>query len=154
MKEHFTEEIIEIGGKEYTLFLNRKGMVNWENKTQFVRKMQETTQNTNEILDKLDIEITDETNPFEMYDDFKEEDELSQKEVDEITEMYALLYWVMFYTHHKFTVKQAREIFDQAVEEYGINQIVELGNMMMENANKDISPKKQLKNLLAQKPMK
>lgn len=154
MKEHFTEEIIEIGGKEYTLFLNRKGMVNWENKTQFIRKMQETAQNTNEILGKLDIEITDETNPFEMYDNFQEEDELSQKEVDEITEMYALLYWVMLYTHHKFTVKQAREVFDQAVEEYGINQLVELGNMMMENANKDISPKKQLKNLLAQKPMK
>lgn len=154
MKEHFTEEIVEIDGKEYTLFLNRKGVVNWENKTQFVGKMRTAEKITNELVSKMDIELKDDTNPFEMYDNFNEEDELSQKEVNEIIEMYAILYWVMLYTHHKFSPKEAREVFDKAIEEYGKNQIVELGNMMIEKVNKDISPKKQLKNLLAQKPMK
>lgn len=154
MKEHISEEIIEIDGKEYNLFLNRKGIINWEQKTQFLKNIQETANKVEEINEKVDIEITDDTNPFEMYDDYDEETKNAQDDIDRIRQMYKILYWVAFYTHHKFGPNKAYELFDKAEEEYGLEQLIDLGNMMIENANKDISPKKQLKNLLARKSTK
>lgn len=145
MNKNISEEIIEIDGKEYTLFINRQGIVNWERKTKF----QEKAENIKEIADNYsndnDVEITDETNPFEMYgsDVF---DELS-----EIEEMYSYFYWIALYTHHKFNLAQAKEIFEKAREEYGIEQLVALANQMIETANTD-KFKRELKNLKALKP--
>ena len=56
MKE-FSKEIINIGGVDYTLFLNRKGIVAWENITKAARnksQLQETLDNMNK-----EIEIKD-----------------------------------------------------------------------------------------------
>ena len=40
MNKKFSEEIIEIDGKEYTLFMNRQGVVNWEKITKLKEKSQ------------------------------------------------------------------------------------------------------------------
>ena len=37
MDKNFSEEIIEIDGKEYKLFINRIGIVNWEKMTKAKR---------------------------------------------------------------------------------------------------------------------
>lgn len=47
MNNHISEEIIEIGGKEYTLFLNRKGITTWENKTNISSKALELQKKEN-----------------------------------------------------------------------------------------------------------
>lgn len=154
MKEHISEEIFEIGGKEYNLFLNRKGIINWEQKVKFMKNIQETASKVEEIEEKTDIEITDDTNPFEMYDNYDEEEANAQNEIDKIRYMYRILFWVAFYTHHKFTLKESNELFDKAEDEYGLDALIDFGNMMIEDANKDMSPKKQLKNLLARKSTK
>ena len=68
--------------------------------------------------------------------------------------MYERLYWIMLYTEHKFTPTQAKELYDKAVAEYGEEQIILLGNQMIEEANKDSVNKKNLKNLAALKSKK
>lgn len=151
MNKNISEEVIEIGGKEYTLFLNRKGIVNWEKFTKLDKKAKEYSDLAKELEKSDEVEITEETNPFEMYENV-DEGELEAK-LAEMTDLYAKFYWVALYTHHKLSLSQARELFEQAKEEYGINQLAELANQMLETANKDII-NKEPKNLKALKSVK
>ena len=146
MNINVSEEIIEIGGKEYKLFLNRIGIVNWEKMTKLQEKSKEIQELTKKLEQESEIELTDDTNPFELYD--TSEEEMNSK-IDEMTDIYAKLYWVMLYTHHKLSMSEAKKLFDEAVEEYGIEQISQLANQMIEQANKDNmgKPRKNLKAL-------
>ena len=145
MKE-FSKEIIEIGDQEYTLFLNREGIVAWE---RFCKKEQEEVQKMQEKYKNIEesINITEDTNPFDGIEDIDNDAEI-------VSIMYERLYWIMLYTEHKFTPSQAKELYDKAVAEYGEEQIILLGNQMIEEANKDNVSKKNLKNLAALKSKK
>lgn len=147
MKE-FSKEIIEIDGQEYTLFLNREGIVAWEKfckkEQKEVEKLQEKYKN---IVSDETFNITEDTNPFEGIEDI-------DNDAETISIMYERLYWIMLYTEHKFTPTQAKELYDKAVAEYGEEQIILLGNQMIEEANKDSVNKKNLKNLAALKSKK
>ena len=145
MKE-FSKEIIEIGDQEYTLFLNREGIVAWE---RFCKKEQEEVQKMQEKYKNIEesINITEDTNPFEGIEDIDNDAEI-------VSIMYERLYWIMLYTEHKFTPTQAKELYDKAVAEYGEEQIILLGNQMIEEANKENVSKKNLKNLAALKSKK
>lgn len=152
MNKNISEEIIEIGGKEYTLFLNRTGIVNWEKMVKLsdkAEKFQKTAKELQEVSNE--VEITDETNPFEMYGDINE-NELDEQ-LNEMIEIYIKFYWVALYTHHKLTIGQVKELFNVAMEEYGIEQLSELANQMIETANSDLM-KKERKNLKALKSTK
>ena len=145
MKE-FSKEIIEIGDQEYTLFLNREGIVAWE---RFCKKEQEEVQKMQEKYKNIEesINITEDTNPFDGIEDIDNDAEI-------VSIMYERLYWIMLYTEHKFTPTQAKELYDKAVAEYGEEQIILLGNQMIEEANKDNVSKKNIKNLAALKSKK
>ena len=147
MKE-FSKEIIEIGDQEYTLFLNREGIVAWEKfckkEQKEVEKLQEKYKN---IVGDETVSITEDTNPFEGIEDI-------DNDAETISIMYERLYWIMLYTEHKFTPTQAKELYDKAIAEYGEEQIILLGNQMIEEANKDSVNKKNLKNLAALKSKK
>lgn len=145
MKE-FSKEIIEIGDQEYTLFLNREGIVAWE---RFCKKEQEEVQKMQEKYKNIEesINITEDTNPFDGIEDIDNDAEI-------VSIMYERLYWIMLYTEHKFTPTQAKKLYDKAVAEYGEEQIILLGNQMIEEANKDNVSKKNLKNLAALKSKK
>ncbi len=145
MKE-FSKEIIEIGDQEYTLFLNREGIVAWE---RFCKKEQEEVQKMQEKYKNIEesINITEDTNPFDGIEDI-------DNDAETVSIMYERLYWIMLYTEHKFTPTQAKELYDKAVAEYGEEQIILLGNQMIEEANKDNVSKKNLKNLAALKSKK
>lgn len=146
MKE-FSKEIIEIDGQEYTLFLNREGIVAWE---KFCKKEQEQVQKLqNKYTKMLDegASITEDTNPFEGIEEIESDAEV-------VTIMYERLYWIMLYTEHKLTPSQSKQLFDKAVEEYGYEQLILLGNQMIEDANKDNVSKQNLKNLTALKSKK
>lgn len=152
MNKNISEEIIEIGGKEYTLFLNRIGIINWERMVNLNDKADEFKQTAKELQEEQqEVEITDETNPFEMYSDVNE-DELN-KQLNEMIDIYVKFYWVALYTHHKLTIGQVKELFNVAMEEYGIEQLSELANQMIETANSDLM-KKERKNLKALKSTK
>lgn len=151
MNNNISEEKIEIGGKEYTLFLNRKGIINWEKFTKLDEKAERYDELAQELKKLDDVEITEDTNPFELYDDV-DESEL-ETELAEMIDLYAKFYWVALYTHHKLSLSQARELFEQAKEEYGMNQLAELANQMLETANKDVI-NREIKNLKALKSVK
>lgn len=151
MKE-FGKEIIEIDGKEYTLFLNRKGVITWEKLTNAIHKAEEIEnkyKNIENIDSGKEIEIQDGDNPFEIAEEVKlgfEDDS------ETMINMYKKLYWIMLYEEHKLDYKDVEILWDKAVEEYGVDQLAELAFQMIEDAN--TNKVNNLKNLKALRPKK
>lgn len=149
--------IIEIDGKEYTLFLNRKGLVAYE------KYCQEEAKKVNEFKNKYKdlIEIADAEESVEIKDDedpFKDLDGFDDIEEDAkiIERMYIKLYWIMLYTNHSLSLKDVEKLFNKAVETYGVTQMYELADQMVKdiNTNPYEDEGKDLKKLEALKPKK
>ena len=151
MKE-FGKEIIEIDGKEYTLFLNRKGVITWEKITNAIHKA-EAIEKKYQNLDinglGEDVEIKEGDNPFELADNINLDIE---DDSEEMLIIYKKLYWIMLYEEHKLDYKDVEILWDKAVEEYGVDQLVELAFQMIEDANTNKTSN--LKNLKALRPKK
>lgn len=158
MKE-FSQEKIEIAGKEYTLFLNRRGIVAFET---FVRQEQENIQKINKELISKNIELSNKkidnsTNPLEDNDvveieDLMEETEKTNKKI------YQKMYWILLYTNHKLNIDEVSKLYDIACEEYGEENIIALADQMVDDANRNMYEKeksdKELKKLTALRPKK
>ena len=148
MKE-FSKEIINIGGVDYTLFLNRKGIVAWENITKAARKKSDLEAKVDKLQQEEDIVIKDGDNPFELG---KADDILSAEA--EAIEYYTKLYWIMLYENHKLDYSEVQKLFNQAIKEYGIDALGDLAVQMVEDANKNQSENNELKKLTALRPKK
>ena len=142
MNKKFSEEIIEIDGKEYTLFMNRQGVVNWEKYTKLGEKSEKYK---NKYVDTKEIELTDDFNPFGDNDTLEED-------TQEMKDIYSKFYWIALYTNHKFKISEANELFEKAIEEYGLEQLADLAQQMLDNVNTNTN--QNLKNLKALKPKK
>lgn len=150
-----SKETIEIDGKEYTLFLNRKGIIAWEKYSKDEKtKTSELAKKYQTFLDdNVEEQINKDTNPFKDLDVIDNIDE----DTKFMTKIYKKLYWIMLYTNHQLNIDDAALIYDKACEEYGEMQIVLLAKQMLEDTNNDIytkSENKQLKNLAALRPSK
>ena len=152
MVTNFSEEHIKINDVDYTLFLNRKGIVSWENITKFSNKAKEMEKKYKDVdLEILKgnepIEVEDNANPF----DYSSSEELDSIEKDEalLREIYIKFYWIALYTNHQLSISQVTELFEQAEKEYGIEQLIELANKMIEDANKNKYGNTKLKKLEA-----
>lgn len=147
MKE-FSQETIEIGGGEYTLFLNRAGIIAWE---RYAKKENQKVYESQELYNKFnnenELEITEETNPLEDSEKFIEDEKYT-------IETYKKMFWILLYTFHKLPLHKAGELFDKACEEYGRSQIIALEDQMVNDANKDRVTNENLKNLPALRPTK
>lgn len=153
MKE-FSKEVIEIAGKEYTLFLNREGVVAWERYcTQESEIISETPNKIREVSNEKTLEIANDTNPFED-EEIKEIAALLDKTEQATTKIYERLYWVMLYTEHKLSVKDAKDLYDKACSEYGKEQVDALADQMMLDANRNKYEEKTTKKLPALRPKK
>lgn len=148
MKE-FSQETINIGGKDYTLFLNRKGIVAWEAITRADREKDDLTDEAEKLKVAQEIIIKDGDNPFEISN---AEEILSTEE--KTYSYYQKLYWIMLYTNHKLDLKDAEKLFNKALEEYGLEQLVNLALQMLEDANTDRYGQSELKKLTALRPKK
>lgn len=153
MKE-FSKDVIEIDGKEYTLFLNRLGVVAYERYTEQIQNdIKDLTKQVIEAgqgLEGKELVINDETNPFE--DEFvKKAEELTSKAEKNGLELSKRIFWILLYTNHKLTLKEASELYDKACKEYGREQVDELVTLMIAevNSNKFENENKDLKNLKA-----
>lgn len=140
MKEINTEKI-EIDGVEYTLFLNRKGLMAWEKYCGDEIKKMSTIQEKYSKKEEL-IEINDDTNPFDGIGDIEED-------ATTVTETFRHLYWIMLYTKHQLSISKASELYDKACEEYGENQLISLAEQMIEDINTNLYKSSELKNLPA-----
>lgn len=156
MVTNFSEVPFKVGEEEYKLFINRKGIVSWENITKFSKKATEMENKYKKTIKDINsdepIEVDDNTNPF----DYSISEELDKIEEDEalLREIYMKFYWIALYENHKLSITDAKVIFEKAEEEYGIGQLVELANKMIENANQNLYGNKELKKLEALNLMK
>lgn len=153
MKETNIEKI-EIGGKEYSLFLNRKGIVAWEKYS--VEENKKVIDAANkysdcfENKDATDATIDESTDPLKDVDDILVDDDTVSKSVRK-------LYWIMLYTYHKLSFNEVNKLYDEAIEDYGEDQLILLARQMLEDANRDmnkVEERKNLKNLAALRPTK
>ena len=149
MKE-FSQEIIEVDGKQYKLFLNRKGLVSWENITK-VQKQASALENKyknveNKIEDGEPIKVDNNANPFDYAGD-----EVDSIDEDEklIKDIYIKFYWIALYENHKMPLDEVEKLFYKAEEECGLEELVTVANELIENINKDKYGNKELKKLKA-----
>lgn len=149
MKE-ISEEIINVKGTDYTLFLNRKGVIAWEKFCKEEnKKIEELEGKYQNLLGDSDVQIEENTNPFEGLENIEEIDEDKQL----VTKTYKRLYWIMLYTNHQMSVSDADKWYEDAVDEYGEGQLYALAQQMLEDANRDIiNENKPIKNLAALRP--
>lgn len=150
MKETSIEKI-EIGGKEYSLFLNRKGIVAWEKySVEENKKVRDAANKYSDYFENKDATIDESTDPLKDVDDILEDDDTVSKSVRK-------LYWIMLYTYHKLSFDEVNKLYDEAIEDYGEDQLILLARQMLEDANRDmnkVEERKNLKNLAALRPTK
>lgn len=132
-----SEEIIEIDGKEYSLFLNRDGIVAWELYSQ--REQKKAKERFDELKPYIEKVANNEFNVNDDVDPLKIGEEINSVSngEQETVELYRILYWIMFSKNHHFKFEEASKLFDKAVEEYGTEQIILLGVQMINDANVD-----------------
>ena len=150
MKELSTETI-NIGGVDYKLFLNRTGIVAWEkftkNEQKSFEKLQEKYKGLLETDDTDFDKLSDDANPFDGLEEIEDMD----SDIEFMKRIYRRLYWIMLYTNHKLSITEASTLFDKAIEEYGAQQLIALGQQMIDEVNTEPESAK-LKNLAALKP--
>lgn len=149
MKELSTE-IITINGVDYTLFLNRKGVVAFE---QFYKNEQDKILEVTQKYNSVDVDnskdfdkLNDDADPFEGINEIDNANE----DMEYLSNIFKRLYWIMLYTNHKLSISEASKLYDEAVKEYGMEQLILLGEQMIEEVNTN----PELKNLKALKPRK
>lgn len=149
-----SNEKIEIDGKEYTLFLNRKGLLTWEKIAKVVQESKKLKEKYKDALEKEDndkpVEITDKSNPFEFIDE--EMVEALEDDETKLKEIYIKFYWIALYENHKLTISEVRALFEKAEEEYGLEQLIALASQMIDDINKDKNGKTPVKKLKALRP--
>lgn len=149
--QEFSKEVIEIDGKEYTLFLNRKGIISWENITKVSKKateLQEKYKNVSNLLETDEpIDVKNDDNPFN-YVGNEQIDEM-EKDNEMLEDFYIKFYWIALYENHKLSLDKVVELFKKAKEEYGIEQLIGLANQMIEDANSNKYGNTELKKLTA-----
>ena len=150
--KNMSEETIEVGGKEYTLFLNRKGVVAWEKDTEEVQKQLKDLENKYTEFEKTIVSKkskANDDNPFEGLED------VDSMEDDAILmhESFDSLYRIMLYTHHPMNRDEASEWYNKACKEYGEQQMMALGSQMLSDMNMDTN-QQELKKLKALRPTK
>lgn len=147
----FSKEVIEIEGKEYTLFLNRIGIVAFEKfSRQEKAKIVELQKIYSEVDESNFVDITDDTDPFANLDDV-----MTVKEVRD--KIYEKLFWIMLRTTHKLSFSEAKELYAKAKQTYG-SQVIALCDQMLEDVNLDKfsieEDNKDVKKLAALRPTK
>ena len=147
--KNLSEEVINIGGKDYTLFLNRKGVLAWEKYAgEENSKVAEIQNQMDNIFNGKNAEIKKGLNPFDDIDEPNgdENDKL-------VSQSYRKLYWIMLYTHHKLEFEDANKLYDEAIKEYGEAQLVALGVQMINDINDNkFEEQQEPKKLQALKP--
>lgn len=150
MKE-FSQEIIEVDGKQYTLFLNRKGLISWENMTKVQKQANLLNDKYKDIKNKIEdddkpIEVDGNANPFDYAGDQVDSIEEDEKLLRDI---YIKFYWIALYENHKMSLEEVTNLFEKAEEECGIEELVLTANDLIESINKNKYGNKELKKLKA-----
>lgn len=141
------QEIIIVGGKEYTLTLNRKGMTAIEKYTNLSKKKEEFE----ELKDMKIIEYTDEIkmdeDPFAGLVETEQE-----KKIDEALELMKRILWICLWEEHKMNIEEVRELLVQIIDENKYEELNGAIEKLVTNIN--AQPNGYLKNTKALRAQK
>jgi hypothetical protein len=140
------QEIIIVGGKEYTLTLTRKGVTAIEKYTNLSKKKDELKKKNQNIVKYVD-EISENEDPFADISLDEQEETLN-----ETLELTKRVLWICLWDVHKLTIEQTREILLQIVEEDKFEELNSTIEKLVNNINKQ--PSEYLKNMKALKAQK
>lgn len=140
------QELLEVGGKVYTLTLTRKGITAIEKYTNLSKKKDELKKNEQNQTKYVDV-IKENEDPFADLNDEEQE-----KKIDESLELMKRVLWICLWDSHKMNIEEVRELLVRIIEE---NKYEELNNViekLVANINKQ--PSEYLKNMKALKAQK
>ena len=140
------QEIIIVGGKEYTLTLTRKGVTAIEKYTNLSKKKDELKKKNQNIVKYVD-EISENEDPFADISLDEQEETLN-----ETLELTKRVLWICLWDVHKLTIEQTREVLLQIVEEDKFEELNSTIEKLVNNINKQ--PGEYLKNMKALKAQK
>lgn len=140
------QEIIIVGGKEYTLTLTRKGITAIEKYTNLSKKKDELKKKNQNIVKYVD-EISENEDPFADISLDEQEETLN-----ETLELTKRVLWICLWDVHKLTIEQTREVLLQIVEEDKFEELNTTIEKLVNNINKQ--PSEYLKNMKALKAQK
>lgn len=158
--KNFSEEVIEVEGKEYKLFLNRAGIALLEKTTKFSEFLKLLSKQYVGI-EENSVEVNEEFNPNEILNKYENIDNDEEK----LRQTVIMFYCIALSANHNLNLSQTKEWFEKAEngtinengesnnDGYGIDQLVALMIQMIENANIP-SNSENLKNLKALKSTK
>lgn len=150
--KNMSEETIEVGGKEYTLFLNRKGVVAWEKDTEEVQSQLRDLEKKYSDFEKTIVSEKNKANDDNPFEGLEDVDGM-EDDAKLMHEAFDSLYRIMLYTHHPMKRDEASEWYNKACEEYGDQQMMALGNQMISDMNINTN-QQELKKLKALRPTK
>ena len=108
-------EIIELGGKEYTVELNRDSFIQIDKICNISKSMQILNRGLYEYMD--DQELDDNYNPFEnATTDEDIENEVKLKE-DTLKKITTRAFFIWLYPNHKLSLSQVSEILKPYIED-------------------------------------
>lgn len=140
------QEIIIVGGKEYTLTLTRKGVTAIEKYTNLSKKKDELKKKNQNIVKYVD-EISENEDPFADISLDEQEETLN-----ETLELTKRVLWICLWDVHKLTIEQTREVLLQIVEEDKFEELNTTIEKLVNNIDKQ--PSEYLKNMKALKAQK
>lgn len=127
--KNFSEEVIEVNDKEYTLFLNRTGITLLEKTTKFSELLKLIG---NRYVNEENIEVSDDFNPNEL---LKEYDSNFDEDEEKLRKTVIMFYCIALSKNHNLSLNETKEWFENAEKDYGIDQLTALMIQMIENAN-------------------
>lgn len=136
------QEILVVGGKEYILSLNRKGVEAIEKYTNLSKKKADLMKIANKDNSKYIEEIPLDEDPFANLED-------TQDEIEETMELLKRTLWVCLWENHKMNIEQVRELIVEIIDEDKIDELNSAIEKLTEGVNK--TPSSYLKNTKALK---
>lgn len=140
------QEIILVGGKEYTLTLTRKGITAIEKYTSLSKKKDEFKKSEQNSIKYVD-EIKENEDPFADLNDEEQE-----RKIDESLELMKRVLWICLWDVHKMSIEQVRELLVQIIDENKYDELNSVIEKLVSNINKQ--PSEYLKNMKALKAQK
>lgn len=142
------QEIIEIGEKEYTLTLNRKGIEAIEKYTH----LKDKADGLKELAKNSEINYIDEISLDE--DPFANTVSNEEEKMNEVLELAKRVLWICLWDTHHLNIDEVRELLIKIIDENKLDELNGKMEKLIQNATKEQTSNEYLKNMKALKAQK
>lgn len=141
-------ETITVGGEEYILTLNRKGIEAIEKYT----RLKDKADGIREFAQKGLIEHVDEISLDE--DPFADVQDNAEEKMNEVLELIKRVLWICLWDTHHLNIEQVRELIVKIIDENKLDELNDKIEKLVQNATKEQTSGDYLKNMKALKAQK